>query len=429
MRAARRAATVAAAALTLGIAGAALSAPVWADADTEPGTGSTAAQSGAQGLPQRAQSGAQSLPQRARAGGPDRAARPARAEPAAAVARRSTARPPAARDAAPADAVKPARTARAVTVDVELPPVPVADGWSFTVSRAEIAGRARDYVTAGGDPADAPRFFFGDLAVASLDALAASDVTAQRQRVELGNLAVSGYFGGVWLRDNLRAPAPPAVSASDTVPATDPLAAIGIRIFDALAVGLTQAAAARNPWLVTTASRVTVPVLLTLYGYNRGYLEYLLDNPPAGVTPMRDTLSCTGFLSCSSEAFPLEIGDRYDAALDDLAAPPDGRWREMAIWSSLLENATGTGRFVWSLIGSGGFSAASYQALVELSSAYLMISKAAVLSAMTAYADADPEVGRSSLRLQAGLWMWSGAYFGGLASVALPGTLPAITVS
>jgi hypothetical protein len=58
-----------------------------------------------------------------------------------------------------------------------------------------------------------------------------------------------------------------------------------------------------------------------------------------------------------------------------------------------------------------------------------MVSKAAVLSSMTAYADGDASVGRSSLRLQAGLWMWSGAYFAGLASSAVRGTMPTIATA
>ncbi len=59
-----------------------------------------------------------------------------------------------------------------------------------------------------------------------------------------------------------------------------------------------------------------------------------------------------------------------------------------------------------------------------------MVSKAAVLASMTAYADGDTAVGRSALRLQAGgLWMWSGAYFAGLASGAAHGTIPKVVVS
>ncbi|MGI9125415.1 MAG: hypothetical protein ACR2JM_11800, partial [Mycobacterium sp.] len=185
--------------------------------------------------------------------------------------------------------------------------------------------------------------------------------------------------------------------------------------------------ASTNGWIARTAAHASVPVLLALYGYNRGYLDVLLDNPPAGVASMRDTLRCDGFLDCNSSAFPLEIGTRYDSALGKLDTTPGPGWQEMKLWTSVLEGATGAGRAVWEAIASAGsFSPASYQALVELSSAYLMVSKAAVLSSMTGYADGNTELARSALRLQAGLWIWSGAYFSGLASNAPAGTMPVI---
>lgn len=312
-------------------------------------------------------------------------------------------------------------------VSVDLPQVPVRDGWSFRVSPEAVAEVAAEYVADGGDPTDGARFFFGDLAVASLDDLA-GDLTAEQARVRLGNLAVSGYFGGIWLRDNLRAaPVAAAPDMNATVDLT--VSAIGVRLFDALAAGL-MGAAASNAWIARTAAHASVPVLLALYGYNRGYLEVLLENPPAGVPSMQDTLSCEGFLSCNSEAFPLEIATRYDIALDRLENPAGFGWQEMAVWTSLLEGATGAGRGVWEVIaGAGAFSPASYAALVELSSAYLMVSKAAVLASMLGYADGDTEMARSALRLQAGLWIWSGAYFAGLASNSPVGTMPAIVVS
>lgn len=315
---------------------------------------------------------------------------------------------------------------RATGVSVRLPQLPVTEASSFTVSPDAITGAADDYIAGGGDPADNPRFFFGDLAVTSLDDLAGQSLPAEGVRTRLGNLAVSGYFGGVWLRDNLRDPAP-AATPDAAAPVDLTVSVIGMRLFDALAGGLTAVAANAGPWLVSTVAHATVPVMLALYGYNRGYLEYLLENPPAGVPSMRDTLTCNGFLDCNSSAFPLEIATRYDTALTNLAAPATPSWWEMKLWSAVLESATGAGRFVWQAIASGGgFSPVSYAALVDLSSAYLMISKAAVLSAMVAAADGDADVGRSSLLLQAGLWMWSGSYFAGLASNAAVGTLPEI---
>ena len=313
---------------------------------------------------------------------------------------------------------------------VHLPPMPVRSGLSFTVSPDFMAGFATDYVTAGGDPTDSPRFFFGDLAVKSLDALAEQDIPAQQVRSLLGNLAAAGYFGGIWLRDNLRDSTSTAAIAMPSLPIPESLspAAIGIRIFDALSAGLTGVAARAPDWLVSTVAHVSVPVLLALYGYNRGYLQVVLEHPPAGVPSMQETLGCNGFLDCNSSAFPLELATRYDGVLSELDHPTTAGWAEMSIWARVLEGATGAGRFVWEGLARAGFSPGSYTALVELSSAYLMVSKAAVLSSMIAAADGDAAVGRSSLQLQAGLWMWSGAYFAGLASGAGRGTIPTITV-
>jgi hypothetical protein len=339
---------------------------------------------------------------------------------------------PAAAGGAPDQVPASARAAVPLAVEsvsVDLPPMPVTEGLSFTVSPEAVAGVAQSYLEAGGDPEDSPRFFFGDLAVASLEEIAAPEATPEQIRTGLGNLTASGYFGGIWLRDNLRDPgtvsaAGPVLPGLGSAPSS-----IAIRLFDLFAGGLVAAAASPRRWVVTTAARASVPVLLALYGYNRGYLEVLLDNPPDGVPSMRDTLTCEGFLDCNSTAFPLEIANRYDAALSDLATPPSLRWAEMALWTTVLEGATGAGRFVWELIaGAGAFSPASYAALVDLSSAYLMVSKAAVLASMLG-ADRDAELGAGALRLHAGLWMWSGSYFAGLASDAPAGTLPRIVVS
>ena len=316
-------------------------------------------------------------------------------------------------------------------VSVRLPQLPVTTGASFTVSTDAIAAVASDYLASGGDAADSARFFFGDLAVSSLKTLAGPDVTPDQVRTQLGNLAVSGYFGGIWLRDNLRDNPTAAPAPTTNAPIVDlTVSAIGIHLFDALAAGLTGAASTANPWVVTTVAHASVPVLLALYGYNRGYLDVILQNPPAGIPSIQNALSCRGFLDCSSSAFPMQIATTYDTALTNLVAPPNLPWLEMTAWSTLLESATGAGRFVWEAIArAGAFSPTSYTALVELSSDYLMVSKAAVLSSMIGVADGNTDVAASALRLQAGLWMWSGAYFAGLASSAPVGTLPTIVTA
>lgn len=339
------------------------------------------------------------------------AARPAR--PAAATTARRTARPAArVRESQP-------------VVSVDLPPMPVSKTRAYTVSQPAITDAATAYVDAGGDPADSPRFFFGDLATGTLDTLASVKLPKDQVRVGMGNLAVSGYFGGIWLRDNLRAAS--TQTAGATARPGGIVSALGLRMFSQLVGGLADTS--RVPLLTRPTAHLTVPVMLALYGYNKGYLEYLLDNPPAGVPSMRDTLTCNGFLDCNSSLVNLEIANRYDGALVDLANPPTLRWTEMKIWTAVMKATTGAGKFVWRIIGSGGFSAASYSALVDLSSAYLMISKAATLASMQGYANRDADLASSALLLQAGLWMWSGSYFSGLASNAPRGTIPSIVVS
>lgn len=358
---------------------------------------------------------------------PRRAPRPAPAA-AAALAAAVTSRPTALAAPALAAPALVTPTPAAPTVSVDLPPMPVSKTRAYTVSQPAITDAATAYVAAGGDPADSPRFFFGDLATSSLDILASRSLTRDQVRVEMGNLAVSGYFGGIWLRDNLRAeppqPGQPVLAGSQT---GGVVSAIGLRMFSQLVAGLSTAS--RVPLVSSLTAHASVPVLLALYGYNKGYLEYLLDNPPAGVPSMRDTLTCKGFLDCNSSLVKLEIANRYDGALVDLAHPPTLRWAEMKLWSSALELTTGAGRFVWKIIGAGGFSPASYASLVDLSSAYLMISKGATLASMQSYADRDRELASAALLLQGGLWMWSGAYFSGLASNAPRGTIPTIVTS
>ncbi|GAY13298.1 hypothetical protein [Mycobacterium sp. shizuoka-1] len=361
--------------------------------------------------------------------GPARTAKPAAR--ATGQSRRSVAGP-ATKPARPAAARRELFTALKTftsSVTVNLPPMPVRSGASFTVSPDFMKGFATDYVAAGGDPGDGARFFFGDLAVKSLDALAQQNLPSQQVRLLLGNLTASGYFGGIWLRDNLHtAPTSTPAIAMPALGLPSP-SAVGIGLFDAVSAGLVNAAAGAPDWVVSDIAHVSVPVLLALYGYNRGYLQVVLEHPPAGVPSMEDTLTCDGFLECNSTAFPLELATRYDSALARLDTPTTPGWAEMAMWTTVLEGATGAGRLVWEGLARAGFSPTSYTALVDLSSAYLMVSKAAVLASMTAYADGDATLGRSALRLQAGLWMWSGAYFAGLASGAAPGTMPTIAVT
>ena len=88
----------------------------------------------------------------------------------------------------------------------------------------------------------------------------------------MGNLSVSGYFGGIWLRDNLSAePAPlpnlPRLPNPAGVPPGGVVSALGLKMFGAFVAGLTDIS--RVPLLSTPAAHSSVPRLLSLYGYNK----------------------------------------------------------------------------------------------------------------------------------------------------------------
>ncbi len=239
--------------------------------------------------------------------------------------------------------------------------MPVTRGASFTVSTDFMKPFATNFVAAGGDPADSARFFFGDLAVKSLDALAEDNIPTPQTRLLLGNLAASGV-----LRRNLvaRQPEhqPPHDHSGDRDTHPGALADRALAVSDRDPVvrrgigGPDRCGGQAPDWVVSTVAHVSVPVLLALYGYNRGYLQVVLEHPPAGVPSMQDTLTCDSFLACNSTAFPLELATRYDDALSTLSDPTSPGWAEMSMWTTVLEGATGAGRFVWEGLARAGFS-------------------------------------------------------------------------
>jgi len=87
----------------------------------------------------------------------------------------------------------------------------------------------------------------------------------------LGILYFSGYWGGVWLREKLLFPPP-------SVPTTGTTASAQYDVSTA-----TTAAAGANP-LAYTSGQFTTAV--GSFGYNAGYLRTIINNPPAGVTPI-----------------------------------------------------------------------------------------------------------------------------------------------
>lgn len=333
--------------------------------------------------------------------------------------------------------------------EVTLPSYPFWTNPTFRVSQVTLDEAAGAYCAAEGPQADPLDFFYGTLALETMDALcqpALSDV--ERDKL-LGSLYISGYFGGIWLRDALQDTSPRMLEQlrqrlRSTALSTPPVskhtqARYGspseFVIFQALAstvAGQRRSAEQGTDSDVIVENYQSIPDLLYLYGYNLGYIQVLYANPPVGVELPPDALLCGDYLlDCYSPEIELDVLDVYASALEKLQAPPNTAWETMAEQVVVYgESSVQSGIETWeSILADSTISSAAFLPLIDLSVGYLLVSDAAVLGAMTAWAESQATEGRCALQLQAGLTLWSGAYFMGLASDDPLGTAPSLSCS
>lgn len=316
---------------------------------------------------------------------------------------------------------------------IELPDYPFWQNESYTVSEPMMQYQAANYCAGTSDPS-AVQFFLGDLAYGSFDGLCAVPDAFVDEL--LGNLYISGYFGGVWLRDNLgTAQANQLVAQlqnSSNFPQPngeflDWLIFQGLTRIAGNQVAQSQTGSDSE---IITAAYESLPGKLTTYGYNIGYVEVMLENPPEGIVPDPNALICGDyFLDCSSPAIELTIFDQYAPTLTHLQNPDSFAWW----WMNHLVETEGIpaeqiGRAVWeAILADNPVATDAYEPLIDLSVGFLMVSDANTLASMTAWAENQPDAGRCALLLNAGMTSWAGAYFMGLASEADAGTFPSLT--
>lgn len=315
----------------------------------------------------------------------------------------------------PSGSVPEARTDQVV---VPAMPLPAAASW--TVSPAALDALAC-LECERPDP-DAARFFYGRLPLGTVDAVADGswpDGAPVDVRAALGNLVVSGYFGGIYLRANLASiGADPAAAESPATGLLDAVGRLSAQGFDGVAAELLRVAEVGTDDEVRAASATWSTLLAAIHGYNRGYLEVTLERPPPGVTVPADALVCTSTFDCRTPSLPL-------AALDDLVevvaaveSPPDLRWTlGGGLLRSVASGSVGGGRAVWEgLLSTADFAPDAYRAIVELSGGFLEVTQAALLATAAAAHGDDIARGRAGLRSTAALVLWAGSYFSGLAS-------------
>lgn len=311
----------------------------------------------------------------------------------------------------------PPRPAPFVGRAVTLPAVPVVAVAGVTIDPAGIDERACRRCEALGGVLGVEEFLYGDLAVAAFGVLGAVErADAATRARSLGDLVASGYHGGRWLAAEL--------DTLGTAPVPDPGArdlalAIGNAIYAALGDLLRSTGSAATTADPSTAAGLGL-LLSVAYGYNRGYLDLALERPPPGVIVDPAALSCPSALACASGRFPLGDLDRWGDVDALLATPPSQRWADAArVLDGLLAGAVSSGRAVWDrLLAGAGFSAGSYDALVDTSAGFLALTGVALRAALSAWAEGDRDDTRVAHDLATGLLAWAGSYFLGLAAPA-----------
>lgn len=311
----------------------------------------------------------------------------------------------------------------APTIDVPaLPGVPTR---TIVVDTADIARRAAaaPRPAPGTDPGEASAsFFYGDLAMSSFQDICTA--TPPELAVLLGNIQVSGYFGGVWFRDQVPGLRP------QRNPLTPLLTAVSRGTTRSVDTGAGQLLRLREGTAaqVRAANARLVDPLLFIHGYNRGYLEVVAARPPAGVVLPPGYVTFEELLLTRSARFRLGLRADLAPALERLRGRATPEWaaldrRVKRVGGGSVE----VGRATWKAILRGGpLQGATYRSVLDLSTGFLQVTEAAALASMAASADGDPGWGRCSLALQAGLVVWAGSYFAGLASELPPGSYPTI---
>jgi hypothetical protein len=316
----------------------------------------------------------------------------------------------------------------AVAVRVELPDYPFFDGTVIEPAPELLDELAADYATERGDqPLEMPVFLYGDVPVVAFDRIfaeAAEDVPAEQL---LWLFYISGYFGGVWLRQEIAAAQPDAALTTFS----DPLDRAGFEeIADRAREGLDAAAGDDDAVIAYNEQSLydqpnpdnpEMPLrgLVDNFGYNQGYLLQILEVPPADLaTSDRFQISCGGPLSCSYNTQRLAALDEVKPVERDLA---DGTTPEYAALAAAIlpiqDAAVPRGRRVWSGdpgLSVEGFSQQSYDQLLDVSSSYLEEVQTTALAAVKAQAEGAVELGRQAALANASIGVWIGAYFAGI---------------
>ncbi|MGI9603794.1 MAG: hypothetical protein ACR2QE_18060, partial [Acidimicrobiales bacterium] len=270
------------------------------------------------------------------------------------------------------------------------------------------------------------RFLFGSVPVDVFDRMLQAGDDYGDPSTDLWLLHLSGYFGGRWLRGEIEAAQPnaPLVGFSDP-PTAEAFEATEQRAQEFLDVwaGPDDAAAVDAAYTSLFDTPAEDPEDDPIrghadnFGYNQGYLLQILEKPPEGIEASPEYE-----IACTDGLFDCEYVTPRLAALQALAdvqiainADLDPELRDELL--PVQEAAIPRGRSVWDGgLSVQGFSQASYDQLLDVSSSYLETVQATALTAVEAHANDDGDAARRSALASAGMTVWLAAYFGGLTN-------------
>jgi len=332
-------------------------------------------------------------------------------------------------------------TDQKLNVTINIPDFPFSINDAVEIDPELIKAFALEYIQElGGYKSDA-EFFLGWLPLKSADRLCSENNDAAMKKKLLGNLYISGYFGGIWLRDandenSAQAKALAVENLPDDVAGelneNDP----GL-VFKILtkAIELKVKRASGTDFEAIASARLSITPFLMIYGYNWGYFDYILNNPPTGAAGIVPDCECSRMLDCSVPAIKLDTLDKYKPYRNNLEEPGNSSGIEamrlyemkflMQLWA---EGAVKTGADVWENIMNDNMSIQSYELLLDLSARFMLVAEMNLMPAMKGFTESNADDCRCGLFQQAAMIAWAGSYFMGLSSDAAPGTFPEVKV-
>jgi hypothetical protein len=316
-------------------------------------------------------------------------------------------------------------------VKVALPEHPYFPGTVMQPDPGLLDGLADAYVRRTDEHARAmTRFLFGDAPVELFDRIFASDAP---QSLPTGGALwvfhLSGYFGGVWLREELaRSGHNEAIAGFSIIPSHEAF----VEETDRAARALTAAAAGGDDVRAYAEASLFEAEhgLVDTFGYNEGYLLQIVERPPEGLTTPPGLVECPavaadGPLTCGYGTSRLHALEGF-AGVSTALARGDGAYADVAARVVPVQDAgVLRGRAVWDgMLNVAGFSQEAYEQLLDISCAFLETVQATVLSTVRAVAEGDELAGRRGAVANACLGVWLTSYLVGITDGRDGRTLP-----